>query len=313
MLETAAMEPSPDSSAPAVRPLRWQRPLVLFLVTTLSVFIAGAQSKLPEGLDPTFLNVLRNSWRGWTFAVPLMAILVTHEFGHYIAARIHRVPASLPFFIPFPWFNPFGTMGAVIAMPERIRSRNALLDIGAAGPIAGMVVAIPVIIVGLMGSEVQPIAESGFLEGQCLLYTLLKYVAVGPIPEGHDVFLSSTAFAGWTGLLITMINLIPVSQLDGGHIAYALLGKSQNKVARVVHLSLLGAVAYNVLEYGEIAPGMPWLVWFGLLFVLRRLSGTNHPPTDPGELSASRKLVAIGCLVLFIVLFMPTPLRAYGM
>jgi len=306
----------PPPSAPYPEPglpTAWPKHLALFLATLLSVFLIGALNvvPLPEGeIDELglLLHGLRNIHHGWSFAVPLMAILVTHEFGHYFAARWHGVPASLPYFIPLP-LPPFGTMGAVIAMRGRIRSRNALLDIGAAGPLAGMVVAIPVLVVGLLQSEVKPLTGAGMLEGQCLLYLLIKRLVVGPIPDGHDVFLTATAFAGWAGLLVTMLNLIPIGQLDGGHIAYALFGERQNRLAGLLHGLLIAVFAYNLVAFNQVAPGLVWLVWFVLLLVLRRASGMNHPPTEPGALSPNRRWVAVGSLVLFVVLFMPTPMR----
>ncbi len=293
--------------------------LLLFGATVLSVFHMGAMSELSaHGIKVTsqsqaIIEALKHLHWGWTFAVPLMAILLTHEFGHYFAAMYHRVPASLPYFIPLPLIGMFGTMGAVISMPERIRSRNALLDIGAAGPLAGMVVAIPVLIIGLKQSTVGMVTGHGLLEGQCLLYSLLKMLVHGDIPATHDVFLTNTALAGWVGLLITMLNLIPVGQLDGGHIAYALFGERHDAIATWLHKGLLGAFAYNLAVYRSIAPGMVWVVWFGLLLMLKRFSGgVWHPPTDFGEaLSPGRRIVAIGCLVLFVLLFMPTPMREY--
>ncbi len=268
--------------------------------------------KASSGLEAFTIAATHLYW-GWTFAVPLLAILLTHEFGHYFAARAHHVPASLPYFIPLPFVGLFGTMGAVISMPERIRSRNALLDIGAAGPLAGMAVAIPVLVIGLSQSPVHEVSGHGLLEGQCLLYSLLKHVVLGPIPAGHDVFLTNTALAGWVGLLITMLNLIPIGQLDGGHIAYALFGERHNRIGSFLHVGLLGAFGYNVAMYGSTVPGMVWVVWFGLLWLLKALSGgVWHPPTDHGvELSPGRRIVAMACLVLFVLLFMPTPMREY--
>jgi membrane-associated protease RseP (regulator of RpoE activity) len=298
-------EPEPQSQ----RAVRWRLPLGLFVATVVSVFLAGAHYGWSGDVAPSELEVLRNLHRGWSFAVPLLAILVTHEFGHYIAAVIHRVPASLPYFIPLPP-SPFGTMGALIAMRSRIRSRNALLDIGAAGPLAGIVVALPVLAIGLHHSNVEKLPPGfGSLEGQCLLYSLLKHLVVGPIPDGYDVMLGPTAFAGWTGLLVTMLNLIPIGQLDGGHVAYALFDRAQNRIALLVHGALLAAFTYNFVSYGDPMPGLVWLVWFVLLWGMRRMSGENHPPTEPGELSKGRRAVAIGCLVLFVALFMPTPMR----
>jgi membrane-associated protease RseP (regulator of RpoE activity) len=181
---------------------------------------------------------------GWQFAVPLLAILLAHEFGHYFAARYHRVPASLPYFIPVPFIGLFGTLGAVIAMPARIRSRNALLDIGASGPIAGLVVAIPVLVWGIAHSSVQAHGGSYTQEGQSLLYVALKWLVHGTIPAGHDVYLHPAAFAGWGGLLLTMINLLPFGQLDGGHIAYALFGEKQNRAAPWIQRALLALFLY---------------------------------------------------------------------
>jgi membrane-associated protease RseP (regulator of RpoE activity) len=281
--------------------------VVLFVLTVVSVFLT----------------------HGWHFAVPLLAILLAHEFGHYFAARYHRVPASLPYFIPVPFIGLFGTLGAVIAMPSRIRSRNALLDIGASGPIAGMIVAIPVLLWGLAHSPVQPSSGSYTQEGQSLLYFALKWLVHGSIPEGHDVFLKATdpgggaAFAGWGGLLLTMINLLPFGQLDGGHIAYALFGEKQNRAAvwfqRALLVLFLYVLATNLLPALEsdqegavalaIGNSMFWLVWYGMLALLVRLSGRDHPPCEPGGLSPWRRVVGWFCLVLFVLLFMPRPIE----
>lgn len=315
--------PPPDSQPPAAGPLRWRSNLVLFIVTVLSVFYAGALMELPaETMAPwrIYLN-------GWKFAVPLLSILVVHEFGHYIAARIHKVDASLPYFLPLPVVSPLGTLGAVIAMRGRIRSRNALLDIGASGPLAGLVVAVPVLVIGLSLSPVSPQTAGGYLqEGQSLFYLALKRLVVGPIPDGHDVHLHPTAFAGWAGLLVTMINLLPWGQLDGGHVAYALFGGRQNRIARAFRLSLLGLFAYNVAVFVgpvllhrskmelslAISNSLSWLVWFLVLGLLGRLSGgSNHPPVEGGALSPARKIVAWITLALFVLLFMPTPIAQY--
>jgi membrane-associated protease RseP (regulator of RpoE activity) len=174
---------------------------------------------------------------------------------------------------------------------------------------------------------VQPMSEHGFMEGQSLLYIALKRLVLGPIPQGHDVFLNATAMAGWAGLLVTMLNLLPVGQLDGGHIAYALFGKRQDRFAQVLHWGLLVMVVYNLLTHvpGAIMAGqglgqiisttlstsLSWIVWFLLLHLLKRLAGREHPPTDPGELSIGRKVVAVVSLVVFVLLFMPTPMTAY--
>jgi membrane-associated protease RseP (regulator of RpoE activity) len=256
----------------------------------------------------------------------LLAILLTHEFAHYAYARYHHVNASLPHFVPMPLISPFGTMGAVIFMRDRIKSRNALLDIGASGPIAGMLVAIPVLLYGLAHSAITLPAETGTTqEGQSLFYWLLKSIAIGPIPDGWDVELSPIAFAGWTGLFITMLNLLPVGQLDGGHVAYALLGPRQLRVSRFIRYGLLLLVPINALW--RLAPALHsglndklismavsastlWFGWFVVLTLLERWGG-GHPPTEPGELSRGRRIIAIGTLVLFVLLFMPTPIMSY--
>ncbi|MBI4702971.1 MAG: site-2 protease family protein [Deltaproteobacteria bacterium] len=303
---------APETALPPghTRRTGWGLPIVLFVLTVASVFLSGALQVYPEGQAFFGRALARALPQGWVFAVPLMAILLTHELGHYLAARRHGVDVSLPYFIPMP-IGPLGTMGAIISMRERIRSRNALLDIGAAGPLAGLAVALPVLAIGLWQSPVRPVTSPGYLEGQCLLYSALKLAVVGPIPAGHDVFLTPTAFAGWAGLLVTALNLLPIGQLDGGHVAYALLGARQDRVARVLLLCLPGVFLYNLVAYRDAAPGMVWLVWFVVLAVLRRLSRGNHPPTDPGQLSRGRRAVALACLVLFVLLFMPTPMRAY--
>ncbi len=317
----------PVGSAPTrpLPPLRWKLNLALFLATVVSVLFTGGiyavgfSGEAPSGEGVVgFLSLLA---RGWPFAAALLGILITHEFGHFFAARYHHVDASLPFFIPFPLVSPFGTMGAVIQMRGRIRSRNALLDIGASGPLAGLVVAIPVLMYGLSQSPVQPVSGEAIQEGQSLLYLLLKRIVLGPIQPGYDVFLSPVALAGWAGLFVTALNLLPVSQLDGGHVAYALLGPRHNRYALIIHRCLLLFFALNLAwfvlpvvqhrawdDLGQaVGNSIFWLMWFLLIAVLFRFAGREHPPTEPGELSPRRRVVAVVTLALFILLFMPTP------
>jgi membrane-associated protease RseP (regulator of RpoE activity) len=310
--------PEPD---PEPAPSKIRNNILLFLATVPSVFYAGAKA---IGNPRTVEEYFRN---GWTFAVPFLAILIVHEFGHYIAARLHRVEASLPYFLPLPVLSPFGTLGAVIAMRGRIRSRNALLDIGASGPLAGLCVAIPVLMWGLSLSEVGPISTDHYAqEGQSLLYLALKRIVLGPIPDGMDVHLHPTAFAGWGGLLITMLNLLPWGQLDGGHVAYALFGHRQHRYARWFRRALLAffvvVAAHFVMPVLQgrshmslimaFANSWFWLMWYFVLGVVGRMSGgAEHPPTEPGELSPARKIVAVITLVFFVLLFMPVPLAQY--
>ncbi|MBM4356583.1 MAG: site-2 protease family protein [Deltaproteobacteria bacterium] len=307
-------EPEPVEEPPAPHPGASVRVHVgLFLATLLSLFVTGAMQVYPAGEPMSLAGLIVHLPSGWTFAVPMMAILLCHEFGHYFAARWHRVPASLPYFIPLPLLSPFGTMGAVISMPERIRSRNALLDIGAAGPLAGLVVAIPVLAVGLAHSPVV-VPDGGWVEGQSLLYLALKRAILGAISPGHDVLLTPTAFAGWAGLFVTVLNLLPIGQLDGGHVGYALFGPRQNLVAKVLHRALPAVFLYNLATFRSVEPGMVWLVWFVLLAVMARATGGNHPPTESEdeELSPARRFIGLLCLALFVLLFMPTPMRNAG-
>jgi membrane-associated protease RseP (regulator of RpoE activity) len=307
----------PDEN-PGLAPVQWRRPALLFVATVASILFTAAAGQHP---DEPFRLV-----NGVSYTVSLLAILLSHEFAHYAYARYHGVNASLPHFIPMPLLTPFGTMGAVILMRDRIKSKNALLDIGASGPIAGMIVAVPVLLYGLAHSKVMPPAETGLTqEGQSLFYGLLKSIAIGPIPEGWDVQLSPMAFAGWTGIFITMLNLLPVGQLDGGHVAYALFGPRQNRISAIIRYGLLLLVPINAawrlapaLHSGlskklidmALSASLPWLVWFVVLTLLERISG-GHPPTEPGELSPARRVVAICTLVLFVLLFMPTPMMSY--
>lgn len=308
-----AQDPESESERVGPEPLKWKKNALMFAITVPSVFLAG------YGYSGTLAGSA-------SFALSLLAILLFHEFGHYIAARIHGVPASLPFFIPLPVLSPLGTMGAVIVMRGRIKSRNALLDIGAAGPLAGMVVALPVLAWGISESKVGPFPEEGFiLEGQSLLYLGMKAL-FADIPPGHDLQMSPMAFAGWAGLLVTMINMIPWGQLDGGHVAYALLGPRHNRIAPYVRRGLLVLFVLSVAYFGYLVSQpdgrMSWgyafsnssfyLVWFVVLGVLGRMSGgRDHPPTDPGELSPVRRWVAIGTLFMFVLLFMPSPLMTF--
>lgn len=311
---------SPPSLPPEAVNFDWRKNAVLFALTVFTVLLQGALNQPQSDGGFSLLS-------GWTFAVPLLLILLFHEFGHWVAARLHGVPASLPYFIPLPPLFLLGTMGAVIVMPQRIRSRNALLDIGAAGPLAGLLVAIPALVIGLQLSVVQPASTSGYLqEGQSILYWLAKRLVLGPIPPGHDVFLHETALAGWAGLLVTMMNLLPWSQLDGGHVAYALFGERHHAMAIWIRRALLLAFAYNLVVFvGPILSGRSqmswtlalsnsgfWLLWFGVTGFLARLSGGyRHPPFEPGELSPGRKVVAVVTLALFVLLFMPTPLAQF--
>ena len=309
----AGSEPAREAAAPASVPrlirFDWRKNVVLFALTVVSVFFVG-QLWVPGEAH----GALR--WlAAWTFAVPLLFILLCHEFGHYIAARIHRVPASLPYFLPLPVLNPFGTLGAIILMPERIRSRKALLDIGAAGPLAGIVVAIPIMLWGLSLSELVPrppedvgarlLALPVQQEGQSLLYAALKYAVFGHIPSNMDVGLHPTAFAAWAGFFVTFLNLLPFGQLDGGHVAYALFGERQNRFARwVIWLPLaLSLYALAVYVLPVLAYGMSH--GFGGIFTRVALEGDARPSVRLLEYLLSTMLLlnpVLTWITLFVLL-----------
>lgn len=329
-----AEAPAPPN-APVVRN-RWWLHGLLFFATVVTTTFWGA---LYAGAG------WHDWWKGFAYSGPLMAILLTHEMGHYLAARRHSIPASLPYFIPFPFG--LGTLGAVISMKGRIRSRNALVDVGAAGPLAGFVVAVVVIVVGLTQSEVKqiPLGAPMATEGNSILYLVIKLAVKGEIlPWGNrDVFMSPTALAGWIGFLITMINLIPLGQLDGGHVAFAYFGDDYDRFCRRLHRSLpvLGVIVtiYVTIDaLNSVAPvepqlippdvrlwmlndwrtalqigffaGLPWLMWPGLVLLLKKFSGGKyHPPVGPDPLTRGRKAVAWTVAVLFLLIFTPMPMR----
>ncbi|MCB0242600.1 MAG: site-2 protease family protein, partial [Anaerolineae bacterium] len=271
---------------------------VLFALTVLSVVYVGAQ--LSADVYATGLNLLD----GIPYAVSLLAILMAHEMGHYLVGRRLRAPLSLPYFLPLP-VPPLGTLGAVITMSGPVRNRRHLLAIAAAGPLAGLVVAIPVLLIGLSMSEVQPLPTTGqfMAEGNSLLYLALKFITFGQLlPSGGlDVVVSPIAFAGWAGILITGLNLIPAGQLDGGHIVYALVGA---RYARYVLYAVLAALAVLAIFW------QGWLLWMVLIFLFGR---TRLAPLDEiTELTTAQKIFAAAMLVLFFLVFTPVPLSVVG-
>jgi membrane-associated protease RseP (regulator of RpoE activity) len=302
------------------------RPLLhagLFLATLLTTTATGALH------EHDFEHIAPIS-DGLLYSVPLMLILLCHELGHYIVARRHGVPASLPYFIPLPPGLGFGTLGAVIGMRSSTTDRKQLIDVGAAGPLAGLAVAVPLLIYGLKLSTVGPLA-SGMQEGNSLLYALLKWLVKGAwLPDGvSDVRLHPIAFASWVGLLITMINLLPVGQLDGGHIASAYFGNGYNRFAEglrkllpigaaAVFFWVLHAVKLEARSAWRLGPGalialnaaVPWVMWFFLLGLMRRMTGgVNHPPVDDKPLPPSRRLLFWVMVVVFVAVLVPVPLR----
>ncbi len=303
-------------------PMKTSTPIILFILTVFSVMLAGVQPEgvPPEGVFAQILFLLKNIFSGWPFALSLLSILLAHEFGHYFMSRYHKTPATLPYFIPFP-FSPLGTMGAAILMRGIPKNKRILFDIGVAGPLAGLVVAIPVLFIGLFMSTQTTLLASpnGFLEGNSLFYLIAKYLSFGqwlpapaephtilywlsffftghPIPfGGQDVLISNVAFAGWAGLLVTALNLIPAGTLDGGHVVYSLFGEKASKAFPYI----LGVLA--VL-------GLFWTGWWLWAVILLWLGRVHAEPLDQiTPLDPSRRTVALLVIILFILVFSPVP------
>ncbi|MGH7435978.1 MAG: site-2 protease family protein [Polyangiaceae bacterium] len=317
--ETSSSSSSSSSSeAPAAREAtgarRWGINVLLFLATLVSVFDTGLH--LPWSTEePTPAVAIAQAAQ---FTAALLGILLAHEFGHYIAARLHKVDASLPYFLPFPRVSPFGTMGAVIRMRSSIPTRRALLDIGAAGPLAGLALAIPIYAFGVRHCEIVSIAslvspgDDSMTFGDSLLSRLLDHFFAAPLAEGTDRIISPLEHAGWAGMFVTMINLIPVGQLDGGHVAFALFGPRQNRIAQWVHRSMLVFffVSVTSLVARDVRGGFGlwhlgrhvnnslfWLVWFEVLAILGTVSGTAPARSGDG-LGVRTRLFAVGSLAL---------------
>jgi len=313
------------------RPPRLLLHVGLFLATFLTTTAAGAIYVHGQfGGDAGWEAILPIA-DGLSYSLPLMLILLSHELGHYLVARYHGVDASLPYFIPLPPMFGLGTMGALIGMRNVTADRKKLMDIGAAGPLAGLLVAIPVICYGLAHSRIGPLSPGGLQEGNSILYAVLKRAMKGAwLPDGRsDVFLHPTAWAGWAGLLVTMLNLIPIGQFDGGHVAVAYFGNRYNRVAARLHKLLpLGAVVVflwvmhllrveagprwdqNVGIWLAASSTLPWLVLYLVFGLVRRVSGGEyHPPVDEIPLPRSRRVLFWVLVVVFVGVFMPVPER----
>ncbi len=271
--------------------------LVLFALTGLSVFWAGLWPSLgkpwPQALMDAFF-----------FAVPLIVILAAHEMGHYIVGRFYGTEMSLPYFIPMPLFL-FGTMGAFIRMVAPPRNRRQWLHIAAAGPLAGLVFALPLTFLGLLLSHVEPLPPHGgyIMEGNSLLYAWMKFVIFHKwLPSGgEDVFLHPMAWAGWAGLLVTALNLIPAAQLDGGHVARALLGPRGGRL--LTYGMIVALLALTPLWTG-------WGIWALIIFLFSRYE--VEPLDAITEPSGRDKVLAAIMLIIFVLLFTPIPLKTVG-
>ena len=291
--------PSYDYPWAAPETVRARRvPLVniaLFLTTVLTTTLAGANNALGRSVNP--LTEPAALLSGVPFAATLMAILLVHELGHYLMSLRHGVRASLPYFIPGPPFL-VGTFGAFIRMKSPPLNRRALFDVGAAGPWAGVLVAVPAVTIGLSLSEVRPLepVEYGLFFGDSLLFSFLTRAVLGASPDEVTIVLHPVALAGWIGLFVTFLNLIPVGQLDGGHVSYSLFGHLHRWPARafLLVIFLLGLQGWR-----------GWFLWTILLIAL----GIDHPPTldRTTPLDPLRRLAAWATLVLLVVTFIPVP------
>jgi membrane-associated protease RseP (regulator of RpoE activity) len=278
---------------------KWILPLSLFIATIFTTLWAGAYQVYNGPIrgpvnflleEPTMLS------RGIPFAATLLAILVTHECGHYVLSRIHRVPASLPLFIPGPPYF-IGTFGAIIRLRGPIMNRRALFDVGVSGPLAGFIAAVVALVVGLnLSTVVDRTATHGMQLGEPLLLQFIAWLVVGSIPPQADIILHPIGFAAWFGLFVTSLNLLPIGQLDGGHVAYALWGKHQRTMAFIMLpiLIVLGYVGW---------PG--WWLWA----FMAGLWGFGHPPVHDLHVPLGQGRIVVGwiALAVFVLTFAPVP------
>jgi Zn-dependent protease len=296
----------PEKPAPA----RVWLPIILMILTFLSTMTVGTQIAIGEiGLTNTTLaqsiadDFLANLWRGLPYAMSIALILGGHELGHYWVLRRYGAIPSLPYFIPLPFISLFGTLGAVINLREPIKNRRMLLDMGASGPLVGFVFAVPILLYGLATSAVTEISPGGIVEGNSVLYILSKLITFGRmLPDGQvDVMLNQFAWAGWVGLFVTGLNMIPLGQLDGGHILYSIWGKQ----ARTIYRPMLGAIAIMAL-FGSSA----W-VFLGLMIAF---AGTFYavPLDDYTPLDNQRRWIAMIALTIFVLILVPIPLSTPG-
>ena len=244
------------------------------------------------------ISFVQGAW----YSLTILAILGTHEFGHYLACRYYGLDASLPYFLPAP-LPLTGTAGAVIRIWEPIPTKRMLFDIGAAGPISGFVVAVPALFLGLQLSRTVPLPDDfvGMSLGEPLLFQLAAWLTWGNAPNGHTINLHPMGLAAWLGLLITALNLFPIGQLDGGHIAYAALGRRSTVISLLTAGTVIGLAFFS----------MSWVVWAGLMLLMIIFLGPRHPRTADEHipLDPTRQWVAVGTVAIFAVCFTPAPIE----
>ena len=297
----------PWTLPPPVQRQRPWRQIILFLLTVVSTILVGADhfaafdadfgTRTLDGAGPAM--ILNGLW----YSASILAILGAHEFGHYYACRHYGVDASLPYFLPAP-LPLTGTLGAFIRIRQIIPGKRQLFDIGVAGPIAGFLVAVPVLLVGMGLSRVTelPLDTRGFVElGEPLLFKGVAWLYWGTPPEGSSINMHPMAFAAWFGLLATALNLFPIGQLDGGHISYAVLGRRSTTVTFATLIGLIGLTFVS----------SSWLVWTILTAVMLVVFGPRHPRTvdEDVPLDRGRVWLAVFALVMFILCFTPAPIE----
>ena len=314
------MDPAPYVDEP-VQPPEWTwqprpkfqdrvwRHVILFALTVVMTTIVGSLHYESFASDftnatvdePLLLHLAHGLW----YSLTVLAILGCHEMGHYFACRYYDVDASLPFFLPAPILT--GTFGAFIRIREPIPAKSMLFDIGIAGPIAGFVVAVPAVFLGVAMSRVVPLPPidqlgGGFELGEPLLFKFASWVFWGAQPSGYTLNMHPVAFAGWFGLIATSINLAPIGQLDGGHISYAVLGR------RSWMVTLAGVAMAVVLAW--LSPS--WILWTVILILMLYAFGLHHPRTadEDQPLDTVRLVLAIFAIVMFALCFTPFPMSA---
>ena len=269
----------------------WWKHILLFVLTLITTTLVGAM------LTPSW-------WGGFWYSGTILAILGAHEMGHYFACRYYGIDATLPYFIPlflgFVWPQT-GTLGAVIRIREPFPNRKVLFDVGIAGPIAGFLVLVPALFVGMRMSHIAEVMPNGVFLGRPLLYQFARWLTFGSIPETHLVIIHPMVFASWFGMLATALNLLPFGQLDGGHITYAVLGRISAKI------SLATVASAVIMTFFS----MSWLLMTVLMLAMLLMFGPRHPPVldeyDP--LGGGRRALAVFALVMLVLCFTPVPIR----
>jgi membrane-associated protease RseP (regulator of RpoE activity) len=303
--------------APPYRPIRPDPPrrkrpwrhIVLFALTVFTTTIVGGTHYAAfiydfgsQAIDLSSATLYLN---GLWYSVSILAILGTHEFGHYYACRYYGVDASLPYFLPAP-LPLTGTLGAFIRIRQQIPGKRALFDIGIAGPIAGFLVAVPVLLLGMSMSRLValPTSADGVVElGEPLLFQAVAWLVFGPIPQGYSINMHPMGFAAWFGLLATALNLFPIGQLDGGHISYAVLGRRSTLVTMTTVCCLIGLSFLS----------SSWIVWTVLTVAMLLAFGPRHPRTYDEEvpLDRARLWLALFAAVMFALCFTPAPIEPF--